>query len=78
MPEVIATFGAADGWHERADPLAQTMNIPLGELSNKGFDFAERHLNRVKVRRVLRRYRTIAPAASIASSLSLDYFPAQN
>src|SRR5262245_61665794 len=54
MPEVIATFSAADGWYERADPLAQTTNSPLGELSKKGFDFAERHLNRVKVRRVLR------------------------
>jgi hypothetical protein len=39
-----------------------------GELLEKGFDFAERHHNRVKVRRVLRRYRTIAPAASIASA----------
>jgi hypothetical protein len=54
MPEVIATFGASDGWHERADPLAQTTNGPLRELSKKGFDFAERHFNRVKVRRVLR------------------------
>jgi hypothetical protein len=54
MAEVIAAFGAADGWHERADPLAQTTNGPLRELLKKGFDFAERHLNRVKVRRVLR------------------------
>src|SRR5919197_388189 len=54
MSEVIATFGATDGWHERADLAAQTTNSSLGDPSQKCFEFAERHLDRVKVRRILR------------------------
>ena len=54
MSEVVATFCTTDGWHERADPAAQATNSPLGDLSQEGFEFAERHLDRIKVRRVLR------------------------
>jgi hypothetical protein len=54
MPEVIAAFCATEGWHERANPPAQTTNSSLRDLSQKCFEFAERHLDRVKVRRVLR------------------------
>jgi len=54
MSEVVATFCTTDGWHERADPAAQATNSPLGDLSQEGFEFAERHLDRIEVRRVLR------------------------
>src|SRR5262249_376616 len=54
MSEVVATFCTTDGWRERADPAAQATNSPLGDLSQEGFEFAERHLDRIKVRRVLR------------------------
>jgi hypothetical protein len=50
MSEVVATFCTTDSWHERADPAAQATN----SLSQAGFEFAERHLDRIKVRRVLR------------------------
>jgi hypothetical protein len=48
MSEVVATFCTTDGWHERADPAAQATNSPLGDLSQEGFEFAERHLDRIK------------------------------
>ena len=54
MSEVVATFCTTDGGHERADPAAQATNSPLGDLSQEGFEFAERHLDRIEVRRVLR------------------------
>jgi hypothetical protein len=54
MSEVIATFRATDSWNERADPAAETTNCSLRDLSQKGFELAERHLDRVKVGRVLR------------------------
>jgi hypothetical protein len=54
MPEVIATFGAAEWLARTSRSACTTTNGPLRELSKKGFDFAERHFNRVKVRRVLR------------------------
>src|SRR5262249_59406142 len=47
MSEVVATFCMTDGWHERADPAAQATNSPLGDLSQEGFEFAERHLDRI-------------------------------
>jgi hypothetical protein len=49
MSEVITTFRATEGWQERADPPAQTTNSPLGDLSQKCFELAERHLDRIKV-----------------------------
>ena len=54
MPEVVATFRAADGRHQRADPAAQTRDGWLGDLSQECFEFGEQHLDRVEIRRVLR------------------------
>src|SRR5262249_46059807 len=54
MSEVIATFRAANGGYERTDPSTQTTNSSLRDFSQKCFEFAERHLDWVKVRRVLR------------------------
>src|SRR5215471_18604436 len=53
MSEVIATFLATDGWHERTYPTAKTTDSSLCDLSQKCFEFAERHLDRVEVGRVL-------------------------
>lgn len=54
MSEVVATLRTTEGWHERADPAAQTTNSSLRDLAQECFESTERHLDRVKVRRVLR------------------------
>ena len=54
MSEVVATFRAADGWHERADPATRTRDGSLADLSQESFEFGEWHLDRVEVRGVLR------------------------
>lgn len=54
MSEVIAAFHPTNGWHEQADPTTETTNCSFRDFSQKGFELAERHLDRIEVGRVLR------------------------
>ena len=73
MSEVVATFRATEGWHERADPAAQTTNSPLRDLAQECFKCTERHFDRVKVRRVLRQI-SQSCASSFDSLLHTENF----
>lgn len=49
MPEIVAAFSGTESGHERADAAAQIGYGSVGGLAQEGFEFAERHLNRVEV-----------------------------
>src|SRR6202035_870804 len=52
MPEIIGSFAGSEGTRESADPAAQARNCSFCGLAQIGLELAERHLDRVQVRRV--------------------------
>src|SRR6266545_3191287 len=54
MPEVIGTFLSSEALKKRANGPAQTGHCSLGSLAQECLEFAERHLDRIEVGRVLR------------------------
>src|SRR5713226_6274272 len=54
MPEVVGTFLSTELGHERANCSVESRNSSCGDLAQQRFEFAERQLDRVEVRRVLR------------------------
>lgn len=54
MPEIVGTFARAETWDEGANSSTQRWDGPGGDLAQESFEFAVRHLNRVKVGGILR------------------------
>ena len=52
MPEVIGAFLRGERIHQSANPAAEARNGPLSCFPEMGFEFAERLLDRIKVRRI--------------------------
>lgn len=52
MSEVVCAFVRPEGWDKFSDASVQGSNGSGGELSQLRFEFAERHLDRIEVRRV--------------------------
>src|SRR5271169_6382221 len=52
MPEITGGFAGSEGTREAADPAAQARNCSFCGLAQIGLELAERHLDRVQVRRV--------------------------
>jgi nucleoside-diphosphate-sugar epimerase len=52
MPEIIGSFAGSEGTRESAGPAAQARNCSFCGLAQIGLELAERHLDRVQVRRV--------------------------
>ena len=52
MSEVIGAFLRAERSHKRANPAAETRNGPFSSFPEMGLEFAERLLDRIKVRRI--------------------------
>jgi hypothetical protein len=55
MPEIIGSFAGSEGTRESADPAAQARNCSFCGLAQVGLEVAERHLDRVQIRRVFDR-----------------------
>src|SRR4030095_7051118 len=50
--EIIGSFAGREGTRESADSAAEARNCALGSLAQMGLELAERHLDRVQVRRI--------------------------
>lgn len=62
MPEVVFGFAGAERGNEASDGARQSRYGSLCELSQPGFEFAERHLDRVQVRRIGRQISKVRAA----------------
>jgi hypothetical protein len=54
MAEIVGTFLPREGREERANAAAYARDGSLRELAQVGLEFAEGHLDRIKIGRVLR------------------------
>src|SRR5271167_2089500 len=63
MFEIIAGLAGAEAARERADAAAEPAHSSLGNLAQKRLEFAERHLDRIEVRRVLRQIAKLRAAS---------------
>jgi hypothetical protein len=54
MPEIVSTFVRAETRDEGADRSTQTRDGGGGDLAQVGLEFTEGHLDRIKVRGILR------------------------
>ena len=61
MPEVVGAFPSAELRYERANSPVESWNRSRGSLAQEFLEFAVGHLDRVEVRRVLGRKRSVAP-----------------
>src|SRR5271165_6516309 len=68
MSKVVGAFLGVEGRHERTNSSVQARNSPLGSLAQICFEFAERHLDWIEVRRILRQVAKCRPR-------SLDRLP---
>src|SRR6476659_2965942 len=68
MSEIIGAFLCGEIGNGATDPTPEARNRMLGRLAQMRLEFAEGQLDRVEVRRILRKIISVAPAASIASA----------
>src|ERR1700730_8693094 len=61
MPEVVGAFLSTELWQERANRSVETLNSARCDLAQQRLEFAVRHLDGIKVRRVLRQVAQCRP-----------------
>jgi len=60
MDEVVCAFSGAERGDQFADPAAEMWNGSLGGSAQKRLQFAERLLDRIKVRRIFRQVKQLS------------------
>src|SRR6202790_5253616 len=61
MPEVVGAFLSTELWHERANRPVETWNCSRGGLAQQRLEFAVKHLDGIKIRRVFRQVAQCRP-----------------